>query len=411
MISLLVCDVAHAKTARILHGKDVLEGSNIHDKIIPASVQKITTMYLAWNILGPNYRFKTQLTKISANMHYQLSFSFDPSLNDKDLIKLLKNLPTHTKINLDIVSNGLTQPHHPLWDKDDLRYCYAAPLGPAILNQNCKLENKVIKVGRSNISAQSTKKRPHTKQIFTTKNISVSSPFQAYANMPAHIKVLARKHNVKIDKIKWVMHAQPGKIIAVHTSEPLTKLMYKGLKNSNNLIMDALWLASAQKLEGNKRITWQQSASILMTYLRTKHPNWGSSLYISDGSGLSIHNRVSISTLNLLLQTIEKNEQLHQWSMNAFPTAASDGTMKNRFHRYKQHFKNFTITAKTGTLKNVRNYCGWITRNNGTKLRFIWIENADRDKQLTHKHIQEDAIMKFISPHMNPPYRKHSSRR
>ena len=113
----LTLNIAYAKSAQLIHGKGVSKGENIHQKLIPASVQKVITMYLAWNILGPNYRYHTTLLQIHSNKSYQIVFTFDPTFKEKDLEALIQHLPKHTKINVELVSNGLTQPQNPLWEK------------------------------------------------------------------------------------------------------------------------------------------------------------------------------------------------------------------------------------------------------------------------------------------------------
>lgn len=404
----LVTSQLYAYSGKLLHGRGVLDEDNIHQKMIPASVQKIITMYLAWNILGPNYRFATHMTELTRHRHYQINFTFDPTLTSKDLESLIQKLPKNTKILLDIVSNGLTQPHHPLWEKEDLPYCYASPIGPAILNENCVLEEKTIKVSRSkNPKHKTHHKQPKSKPLMTTKKITLSSPYNPYASLPGTIRKLCKKNQVDVQKVTWVMHESQGKKVATHYSAPVSKIMFRGLKNSNNLVMDSLWFASAQSIVGSKRMTWKVSANTLMAYLRSKHSSWGGRVFMSDGSGLSHHNRVSIATLNALLQSIEKNDALFKWSLDSFPTATVDGTMKHRFSRFKQQFKDFSITAKTGTLRRVRNYCGWVKKTNGKRLRFIWIENAQAPHALEHKHLQEDAIINFISPHIKSSNKPH----
>lgn len=385
----LLLSCTWAANAHMLHGQGVRHQHREQQLMVPASVQKVVTMFLAWHILGPQHHFHTDLVRVDER-HYQVVFGFDPTFSRTHLDSLIAKLPKKTPLRLDLVSNGLTQPRHPHWMKEDLPYCYAAPVGPAIIDENCSTHVRKIPV--------SGPKKAKGKNY---KQVSVTKPNMPYQSLPQQVKVLAKKHGVRLSSLHWVMQARPGHVQARHHSAPLTQVMHPGLKHSNNLVMDALWLASAQKLNPHKRITWTEASRLLSHYLKKKHAfQWVDRIHMDDGSGLSPKNRIYLAALNQLLVRIEGHDTLFRWAIKAFPAATIDGTMKNRFGPYKSQLRHANIITKTGTFKRVRNYCGWITSTSGAKYRFIWFESATPPERLRPRMDQESAMFRLIEPYL-----------
>jgi len=386
-IHCLISPISAREHAKLIEGHKVHAAQAIHTSMVPASVQKVITMYIAWEVLGPSYRFNTTLREIQPRNHYQLAFTFDPTLTNKDLEKIIKHLPRRTSLRLDLISNGLTQPQNPKWDTHDRTLCYGAPIGPAIVNNNCEIISQKV---------QMPIKKSFKKKYVKSQKITLQKPLNTYDNMPKRILHIARSNNIIIEKIHWSMKHKPGRTVISHTSRALSELMLPGIKKSHNLTMDALWFASAQKLTQQHSINWSKASKIITQYMNKTHPNISKNMLMYDGSGLSAHNRVTVDGLNKLLKNIERNPKLYQWAIKAFPVAGYDGSLKKRFGRYKNELKNFDIVAKTGTFKRVRNLCGWVKSKSGAIVRFIWLENKSSPHYLRPPHATEDDIMRDI---------------
>ncbi|MEO0754846.1 MAG: D-alanyl-D-alanine carboxypeptidase/D-alanyl-D-alanine-endopeptidase, partial [Pseudomonadota bacterium] len=112
----------------------------------------------------------------------------------------------------------------------------------------------------------------------------------------------------------------------------------------------------------------------------------------SDGSGLSIYNRITpAATLRFLLWT-----QRQPWGehfLATFPTGGRDGTLEQRFTGTSLEGR---IRAKTGTLFGANTLSGFLDTSRGDTLAFSVMVN-DRDAEAGSAREEIDAVLLAIA--------------
>jgi D-alanyl-D-alanine carboxypeptidase/D-alanyl-D-alanine-endopeptidase (penicillin-binding protein 4) len=103
--------------------------------------------------------------------------------------------------------------------------------------------------------------------------------------------------------------------------------------------------------------------------------NWGvspDSVILSDGSGLSRYNYVTVETLVSVLRSLAKNPRHAKSFEETLPVAGRDGTLANRM---KGTIAEGNVHAKTGTISNVRAISGYVRTRDNEQLAFSIIAN------------------------------------
>jgi D-alanyl-D-alanine carboxypeptidase/D-alanyl-D-alanine-endopeptidase (penicillin-binding protein 4) len=92
---------------------------------------------------------------------------------------------------------------------------------------------------------------------------------------------------------------------------------------------------------------------------------------VVDGSGLSRRDAVAPGTLVTVLERMFDPAGATPW-MKGLPIAARDGTLDNRF---KGTAAEANLTAKTGTMSNIRSLAGYVRTRDGEPLAFAIMVN------------------------------------
>ncbi len=297
---------------------------NQHYAMIPASIEKTITAWLAWNILGPDHTYETTLLSCSDNQ-LSLQFSFDPTLEIKDIKKIIAPY-NRTNQSLTLVPNSLAEPYHPRWLIEDSIQHYSQPLSPWIFADK--------------ISTVSLEDLAHS---IDWKGIPLQTRLQ---KMP---------------------HCQ---VVAIHKSLPLKQILPLALQQSNNLVMDSLWLKIAERIAQKPISNWAQASHIIQNWLKEHYPKVAHNAYLQDGSGLSRMNLITAQAMLTVLHEIRRDNDFYSWLMASLPIAGTSGTMKARF----LNVAHPPIIAKTGGMTGIRTLAGWIVTSTGPQ-PFVWLES------------------------------------
>ncbi|MFJ8262064.1 D-alanyl-D-alanine carboxypeptidase/D-alanyl-D-alanine-endopeptidase [Rummeliibacillus sp. NPDC094406] len=404
---------------------NVIYDLNGNQKQKPASNMKLLTSAAALEILGENYRFKTNAFytgKIKNGVlkgDIYLQGTGDPTLNKEDLEQFVGSISALGIKQIDgrIVADDFWFDQDlltPGIDEDDESYYYAAPITALTTSPNNDYDSGTIiveakgeKVGDKptltitpelgdlvieNNSKTVESNQPNTitieRQFRTNKivvsgNVPINKSLKEWVtvqNPTTHtitmFKHLLDQKNVQYSKDKLYRAKTPNnaKLIAQKQSMPLSQLMIPYMKLSNNGIADIL-----VKTMGKEKMhqgSTKAGLKVLREYAKSRHLNideWS----FEDGSGMSHSNRVSSINLTQLLFTVQKEKWFNTY-FNSLPVAANPermvgGTLRNRL---KSPLTAEKVIAKTGSLSGVNTLSGYLIGNSGKPYTFsILVQN------------------------------------
>jgi D-alanyl-D-alanine carboxypeptidase/D-alanyl-D-alanine-endopeptidase (penicillin-binding protein 4) len=176
--------------------------------------------------------------------------------------------------------------------------------------------------------------------------------------------------------------------LAEHYSAPLITLIDTMLKDSNNLIADSLFKATATDFYGKKSdfIRASQAQHQILTQLGLDI----STANLVDGSGLSRYNLLSTSQLMALLQLITTDKQF-AILQSALPQAGVSGTLAYKAGFSHPRLKS-KVFAKTGTMLGVSNLAGMLTTRQEKAYLFVLTRNGISP----HTHAEQDLSVRFL---------------
>ncbi|HEV2132403.1 MAG TPA: D-alanyl-D-alanine carboxypeptidase/D-alanyl-D-alanine-endopeptidase [Longimicrobiaceae bacterium] len=159
-----------------------------------------------------------------------------------------------------------------------------------------------------------------------------------------------------------------GARLFVHHSPPVREILPIMMKPSQNQIAEALLKTLGAEARGQGRAA--AGAQVVDSLFGA----WGldtGGLSMRDGSGMSRYNFV---TPELLIGLLERMTQSPHWELwyASQPVAGIDGTLRNRLRGTPAEGN---VHAKTGTLSNIRAVSGYVTTADGERLAFAMLVN------------------------------------
>jgi len=94
-------------------------------------------------------------------------------------------------------------------------------------------------------------------------------------------------------------------------------------------------------------------------------------MLMKDGSGLSRVNRITTDQISKML-CVFTNDITYQYFYKSLSVAGSSGSLMNLF---KGTYAENNLRAKSGYMKNIRAYAGYVTNKNNEQLAFAIIVN------------------------------------
>lgn len=382
-----------------IYVEDLKTGKEVYslnaDRVFPpASLTKSFTTLGALAKLGPEYTFKTSIlsTKNNDSEHHDLylRFSGNPLLKLsqlEDLLAQLKTLKEGDKIrNFYIDDFKYTLPHYPPGVMmEDFDYCYASPISAAIINKNGvyfsikpsryindsaelkKVHNKYddylthnIITKRSCDAAKELKvKRSdngyHLYGCINKKNKNMSLCLSTY-DLRAHVKMLVESALKELDinvsgEIGFAKTPTGAKVVTEHNSESLLTMLRYAMKNSNNLVTNAIFLAA---FYDKSHTEWEDVGANLKKYLQEKLSLDFDKVKFESGAGFT-RGLITPRVFAKFLKTTYNSKYKSNF-ISTHTVAGQDGSLKKRMKNLPGNTKFYGKTGSSATINNVAGY-------------------------------------------------------
>ena len=172
----------------------------------------------------------------------------------------------------------------------------------------------------------------------------------------------------------------------VHYSPDLNSIIDKTNTESNNLFAEHIFKRLALI---NHPIATRQEATEIVKQFWVSHQADTTSLFIEDGSGLSPFDGVTPEFLVHLLIYMRRANPYGNLLFNSLPIAGQSGTLRNFLANTPLKGK---VHAKSGSIKRVLCYSGYLDHNNNKEYAFSIMTNSFSGAAL---NVQK-AIEKFL---------------
>lgn len=415
----------------------VIYQKNADRYFMPASNGKLFTAFAALQYLGPYFTYQTRLfadvSKIQngvLNDNIYVQFSGDPTLTMAQLDHLISALAKAgiQRINGSIIVDDTAfdkSVMSPGTSWDDKKYCFGAPVSALMIEHNCVaaflkpadkpgqpaylfLPNQPQFVhfqstaftGMPNAddckpTIEATDESTYTirgcvKAKDTIKEfvVPIHNPrlyTQAALIYLLNKNLITNTHDVKFQKI-----TTPPNVLASNASPPLQVLINTMLKESDNLIANALFKTMGL-VYTQKPGSWKNGSAALQDIFVKAISSDFAKLSLKDGAGASRYNFVTPKQIISLLRKAYSQSYRNVF-MAALPISGLDGTLKWRMNTPEMTGK---IYAKTGTMTAVTALSGFLVTKNQQTLIFAMIINGFVDSESKYK-ILEDKVCQIL---------------
>jgi len=395
---------------------------NPRTRLVPASNLKLLTTAAAMDVLGPQYRFATQLLSNGIRQGDRLTGNLylrglgDPTIQFADYQALAAQLASQgvRQVQGDLVFDDTWFDAERLgvdWSHDDETTYYGAQISALTVSPNTDFDAGSVLV---TAKAPARAGQPVSVDIFPPTNYlqlsnrAVSGPSNTYG--------INRRHGTNLLQLSGAVApgrqseqlvsvweptqlvanlfeqalAQQGitvlgrrvmggaspvavTVLAEHKSAPLQELITPLLKLSNNNMSEALLKAMGRQTANSG--TAAAGAVAVAGFLKRQGLDTATLSQV-DGSGLSRRNLVSSQNLTDLLLAASKQPWFNAW-YNALPIAGNTDRMTGGSLRYRLRGTpaENNLHAKTGSMGGVSSLSGYITDSKGRKLVFSMLSN------------------------------------
>lgn len=403
----------------------------------PASVMKLVTTYAALELLGPAYRWKTEVYEDGPDL--VLRGTGDPKLNYESFWMLLRNLRGRgvREIRGDVVLDrsyfaplALTPIDHEafrpynvapdalLVNFKSLRFVFVPEgervrvfvepglAGLEVVN-SLRLGPGVCPEGRAfrdliQATFQSTPPRASFTGVYPLAcaerdlNVSLHRPEDYVEGM---LRTLwAEMGGTWSGRIRQGAVPPSARLLYAHESEPLSEIVRDINKFSNNVMARQLYLTLAGEL-GGPPAQPEAAARAVAQWLTFKGIE-ARDLVLENGSGLSRLERASAATLMSILQAAWKSPVMPEF-VASLPVVAADGTMRKRLHG---EAVAGNAHVKTGLLSDTRAMAGYVLDSAGRRHAVVMIVNHANAPQAEAAF---DALLASVRATGRGPSREH----
>ena len=379
----------------------------------PASTMKLVTTYAALELLGPAYKWKTEVYADGDNV--VLRGSGDPKLNYESFWTLLRSLRSRglREIRGDIVldrtyfapvTNGkfdddTYRPYNvgpdallvnfksvrflfiPDFERGTVRVSAEPALPGMAITNSLRLGAGVCPEGRAfRDLIQATFQPQPPRAAFTGTypalcgdrelNVALHHPEDYVAGMIRHL--WAELGGSWLGTVRNGTASPGARLVYTHESQPLGEIVRDINKFSNNVMARQLYLTLAAEQAGPPARPEHAFNSIrtLLSAKGIKAPE----LVMENGSGLSRIERISAANLAALLQSAASSPVMPEF-IASLPVVAADGTMRKRL---KGEPVAGNAHIKTGLLNDTYAIAGYVLDRNRRRHVVVMIVNHPR---------------------------------
>jgi len=394
----------------------------------PASVMKLVTTYAALELLGPAYRWKTEV--YLDGEHLVLRGTGDPKLNYESFWMLLRNLRGRglRELRGDLVLDRsyFGQVAYSPFDSDTYRPYNVSP--DALLVNFKSLRFTFIPDGDKSVRVFAEPGLPGMEIVNSLKPGSGSCPdgtrafreaiqasFQAQPPRASFVGTYPlscgeRELNVALhdpaDYLAGMMRhlwsemggtwsgtvregtvSPTARLVYTHESEPLAEIVRDINKYSNNVMARQLFLTIGAE-RGAPPARAEEAVRAIREWIAAKKIR-APELVLENGSGLSRLERISAQHLGQLLQAAWRSPVMPEF-VSSLPIVAADGTMKKRLHG-ERVAGNAHI--KTGLLADARAIAGYVLDRDGRRYVVVMIVNHPKAHEA---EAAVDALLEWV---------------
>ncbi|WP_339533124.1 D-alanyl-D-alanine carboxypeptidase/D-alanyl-D-alanine endopeptidase [Pseudomonas mucidolens] len=423
----LLADPALAGASVSLMVRDARSGSTLYQhnprtRLIPASSLKLLTTAAAMDVLGPQYRFSTQLLSNGSRQGERLLGNLylrgqgDPTIQWADYQALAANLAEQgiQHIQGDLVFDDTFFDAERLgldWAHDDEDKYYGAQISALTVSPNADFDagtltvtaraplavgqpvsvtispaTDYVQVNNRAVSGAGNSfglNRQHGTNLLRLSGalkpgtqsrqwVSVWEPTQLVANL--FERALAEQGiTVQGKRVIGAVSPATARVLAEHQSAPLQELIRPLLKLSNNSMAEALLKAMGRK-QANAG-TAAAGVAAVADFMQRQGLD-PATLSQVDGSGLSRRNLLSAQSFTDLLVAVSKQPWFNTWH-DALPVAGNPKRLIGGSLRYRlrETPAQNNLHAKTGSMGGVSSLSGYITDAEGRRLVFSMLTN------------------------------------
>ncbi len=426
----------------------VLATKNAHTQLLPASNMKLLTSGAALAVLGPDFSFRTTITRAGPVVTFV--GDGDPSLGDPEILALSDppltidtlfetlaaatiaaepGAVTSVRVDARIFDRELV---HPTWEQADLFKHYAAQVSGLNIHTNNLSFFTAPDAGGSGRpkvttqpaaswitltnNARTDKKGTNTAWIsrvpgqndFTLHGTVVrrepwpiKTPIDTPSLFAGRLLAAAIEQQSSDDRdlVQAVTPfdvndaAPAGKTVAV-VATPLHEVLVRCNRDSENLYAEALLKRIGREVTGRPG-SWADGAAVVrMLVAERLGPDHASRIVIADGSGLSRGNLVAPDTMTAWLRSYYADDLLSEPMLNSMATPG-EGTFTRRF-------RNMTlendVRGKSGSLTGVRTLSGIVTHPvTGRTVAFaVFVNRSDQGTVAVNARDFADQVVLLI---------------
>jgi serine-type D-Ala-D-Ala carboxypeptidase/endopeptidase (penicillin-binding protein 4) len=423
--------------------RDATTGETLYDRngdqrMLPASNTKLFTSTAAMHVLGPSYRFHTDVLatapvrggKLRGNLY--LKGYGDPTALESDYVGLAKQLSAAgvRRVDGDLIADDSYFDHVRLgdsWAWDDEPFYYNAQISALTLAPNTDYDSgTAIVESRPGAAAGTPVNLSLVPANGVIKLINTATTGAAGSSNTLNIE---RDHGTNIVRVtgsvplgasvgqEWVTVWEPelyaadvfrralasqgiqvsgrienaatpstAKQLARDESMTVGELMTPFLKLSNNMHAETLVKAMGAVVEADG--SWSAGLGVVTDYAQSIGVDT-SRIRLSDGSGLSRKVNVTADSVTDVLIGAKKEPWWQQW-YDALPIAGNPerfvgGTLRSRMLNTPAANN---LHGKTGSLTGVTALSGYVSTKDGRKLVFSMLSN----NYLVSPRSIEDAV-------------------
>jgi D-alanyl-D-alanine carboxypeptidase/D-alanyl-D-alanine-endopeptidase (penicillin-binding protein 4) len=336
---------------------------NPDQQYIPASIWKIATASTALFLLGPEYRFKTELFQTPEGDLFVKGYG-DPFLVSEEIGLLSQEL-----------KNKLIHPIRTIYTDQSYFELTGKVAGAGISDNPYDAENFPLAVNFNTINIMRAENGSVKSAEPQTPNLPVMELFFQKAGAgPTRINIsqdAATANRYSVELFSAILQGTPLKLgelprqfqkhtpsnakhILTHlSSKTLLHVVEEMFQYSNNFIANQVFLTCGAEHYGSPA-TWEKARRTMSAFLTDQIGLPKKSFTVSEGSGLSRNNRISAGGMVALLEYFRPYFRL--------------------LPRQKGGF------VKSGTLTGVYSYAGYLLRDN-EQLPFAIILNQKRNNR------------------------------
>jgi serine-type D-Ala-D-Ala carboxypeptidase/endopeptidase (penicillin-binding protein 4) len=406
--------------------------------LLPASLQKTTTMLLALKYLGLEYTFQTKVywQPVSASGrdgNLWIHFVGDPSFTEAQLEKMIhkvlpKNVRTLHKVFVDAQAFDPLS-YGPGWMWDERDDAYAAPVSALILDGNMFQLHLHASAGKARLwlnknlpfrfktnitlaaASESCKLAFHPSgydryllegcmhnQEEQIMDVAIKDP-QTMLQFSLN-NFFRKRHILYPERYLWKSFKETEVSafkVVTHKSLPLWKLLAHMSKRSDNLYAEAIFQTLAAKRYGYPG-SWEKAQHFACRSFSGLSAFRSCS--IMDGSGLSRYNQANAAQISRVLDGIYSSMDWRAKIPQLFATPGEPGTLlESRLSKF-----NGYLHLKTGSMSGVTNIAGYAGLFTRPYSLVILVNGVPKEPQKERQLIWIDQLVNELAN-----YAKHSA--